>query len=63
MGTAPKEGQIKFDTVPREEDKTMEWELRVHIEETKYKLCISQLSTGESVMGTEMDGSEYPFLD
>ena len=38
-------------------------ELRMQIEEAKYKLYISQLSTEESDTETEMDGSNYPFLD
>ena len=63
VGTAPKVAQTKLDTVPKEEDKTVAQELREHIEEAKYKLYIRQLSTEESDIETEMDGSEYPFLD
>ena len=63
MGTATKDGQTKLDTVPKEEDETAVWELRMQIEEAKYKLYISQLSMEQSDTETEMDGSDYPFLD
>ena len=35
----------------------------MHIEEAKYKLYIGHLSTEESDTDTEVDGSDYPFLD
>ena len=63
VGTAPKDGISKLDMVPKEQGKTVAWELRKQIEEVKYKLYISQLSTEESDTETEMDGSDYPFLD
>ena len=63
MGTAPKDDIPKLDMVPEEQDKTVAWELRMHIEEVKYKCYIGQLSTEESDTETETDGSNYPFLD
>ena len=63
VGTAPKDGIPKLDTVPKEQDEMATQELRMQIEEVKYKLYISKLSTEESNMETEMDGSDYPFLD
>ena len=53
----------KLEMIPEEQDKMVAWELRMQIEEAKYKLYIGQLSTEESDMETEMDGSNYPFLD
>ena len=61
MGTAPKDGKTKLDTVPKEEEELAEWGLRMQIEEEKYKLYIGQLSMEESNMDMEMDRSEYPF--
>ena len=63
MGTAPKDGQTKLDAVPKEEEKQVVWEIRTQIEEEKYRLYISHLSPEESDTDTEMDGSNYPFLD
>ena len=63
MGTAPKDGQTKLDTVPEEEKEQVAWELRMWIEEEKYRLYIAQLSPEESDTDMEMDGSDYPFLD
>ena len=62
-GTSSKEGQPKLDPVAEEEEKQVEQEIREHIEEAKYKLYIGQLSTEESNLDTEMDESDYPFLD
>ena len=63
VGIAPKHGIPKLDMVPKEQDKMVVWELRMQIEEAKYKLYLGQLSTEESDMETETDGSDYPFLD
>ena len=63
VGTAPKDDQTKLDTVPQEEEEQVAWELRMWIEEEKYKLYIGQLSLEESNKDMEMDGSDYPFLD
>ena len=62
VGTAPKDGQTKLDTVPKEEEEQAAQELRTQIKE-KYRLYIGQLSLEESDTDTEMDGSNYPFLD
>ena len=61
--TVPKDSISKLETIPKEQDKTAAWELRMQIEEAKYKLYIGQMSTEESDTETEMDGSNYPFLD
>ena len=61
--TAPKDSIMKLDTIPTEQDKSGAWELRMQIEEAKYKLYIGQLSTEESDTETETDDSNYPFLD
>ena len=61
--TAPKDSISKIDMIPKEQDEMVAQELRMQIEEAKYKLYISQLSTEKSDMGTEMYGSNYPFLD
>ena len=63
VGTAPKNSISKLDPVPKEQDKTVACELRMQIEEAKYKLYIGQLSTEESNMETGTDESKYPFLD
>ena len=63
VGTAPKDSISKLDTVPGEQDKTAAHELRMQIEEVKYKLYIGQLSTEESNTETGTDESKYPFLD
>ena len=63
VGTAPIDSQTKLDTVPEEEEEQVAWELRMQIEEEKYRLYIGQLSPGESDTNMEMDGSDYPFLD
>ena len=63
VATDPKDGISKLDTIPEEQDKMVAWELRMRIEEAKNKLYIGQLSTEESDMETETDGSDYPFLD
>ena len=41
----------------------MEQERRRRMEEAKYKLYVGQLSTEESDLDMDMDGSNYPFLD
>ena len=61
-GTVPKNSISKLDTEPEEQDKTATCELRMQIEEAKYKLYIGQLSTEENDMERETDESEYPFL-
>ena len=63
MGTAPKDGQTKLDTVPKEEEEQVERELRKWIEKEKYRLYLSQLNLEESDTGMEMDRSNYPFLE
>ena len=62
-GTSSKESQPMLDPVVEEEEKQAEQEIREHIEEAKYKLYIGQLSTEESDLDTDMDKSDYPFLD
>ena len=63
VGTAQKGSISKLHTIPKEQDKMVAQELRMQIEEAKYKFYIGQLSTEESDMETEMDGFNYPFLD
>ena len=63
MGTPQKESQTKLNTVPQEEEELVEHELRMQIEEEKYKLYIGQLSPEESDTDMEMNGSHYPFLE
>ena len=63
VGIAPKDGQTKLDTVPKEEEEQAVQELRTWIEEEKYRLYIGQLSLEESDTDTETNGSDYPFLD
>ena len=63
VGTAPKDGQTKLDTVPKEEEDQAVQELKTWIEKEKYRLYLSQLSPEESDTDMEMDGSNYPFLD
>ena len=53
----------KLDMVPEEQDEAAAHELRMQIEEAKYKLYIGQLSTEESDTETGTNESEYPFLD
>ena len=63
VGTAPRDGQTNLDAVPEEEEEQAAQELRIWIEEEKYRLYIGQLSLEESNTDMEMDGSDYPFLD
>ena len=63
VGTAPKDSQTKLGTVAKEEEEQAERELRMWIEEEKYRLYLGQLSLKESNTDTEMDGLDYPFLD
>ena len=63
MGTAPKNSISKLDMVPEQQDETVAHELRMQIEEVKYKLYIGQMSTEERNMETETDEYEYPLLD
>ena len=60
VGTAQKDGQTKLDTVPEEEDETAVQQLRMHIEEAKYKLYIGQLSTEESDTGNRHGWVQIP---
>ena len=62
VGTATKDGQTKLDIVPKEEEEQAVQELRMWIEEEKYRLYLSQLSPEESYTDMETDGSDYPFL-
>ena len=63
VGTAPKDGQTKLETVPKEEEEQVAWELREQIEAGKFRLYIGQLSPEESDTDIEMNRSDYPFLD
>ena len=63
VGTAPKDSLSKLDMVPKEQDEAGTHELKMQIEEVKYKLYIGQLSTEESDMEAGTDKSEYPFLN
>ena len=63
VGTVPNEDQTKSNTIPEEEEKLMEWELRMHIEEEKYKIYVGQLSPEKSNSDIDTDKSDYPFLD
>ena len=62
-GTAPKEDQPKIDPIVEEEEKQAEQEIRRKIEEVKYKHYVGQLSTEDSDIDMDMDGSNYPFSD
>ena len=61
-GKTPKEDLPKLEPIV-EEEKQAEQELREHIEEAKYKLYMGQLNTEGSNLDTDMDESNYPFLD
>ena len=63
VATASKDGQTKLDAVPEKEEEQVAWELRMWIEEEKYRLYLSQLSLEVSDTDMETDGSDYPFLD
>ena len=41
VGTAPKDGQTKLDTIPKEDKEQVAWELRTQIEEEKYFTSVS----------------------
>ena len=66
--TQETEGKTLKEDLPKlepitEEEKQAEQEIREHIEEAKYKLYMGQLSTEGSDLDTDMDKSDYPFLD
>ena len=55
VGQATKDGQTKLDVVPEEEEEQVAQELRMQIEEEKYRLYLGQLSPEESNTDMEMD--------
>ena len=57
------DSQTKLDIVPKEEEEQAAQELRMWIEEEKYRLYLGQLSPEESEIDMETDGSNYPYLD
>ena len=62
-GPSPREDLAKLDPIAEEEEKQAKQEIWKHIEQAKYKLYIGQLHTEESDLDTDMDESDYPFLD
>ena len=61
-GITPKEDLLKLELIA-EEEKQAEQEIREHIEEANYKLYRGQLSTENTNLDMDTDGSDYPFLD
>ena len=58
VGTTITDDQTKLDVVPKEDEEQAAWELRMQIEEEKYRLYLGQLSPEECETDTEMDGSD-----
>ena len=62
-GDSPKRWPNKIRHSVQRRKEQAEQELRMWIEEAKYKLYIRQLSMEESNVDTGTDESKYPFLD